>query len=88
MNLRCPYLKTHVELTEERVAHIREKHPELLPQYRDHIDQTLADPDEVRRDARFTNSLLFSHWFSDKKAINLLSWWWSPIPLPQIGIGS
>lgn len=45
MNLRCPYLKTHVELTEERETHIREKHPELLPQYRDHIDQTLADPD-------------------------------------------
>ena len=35
MNLRCPYLKTHVELTEERERHIREKHPDLLPQYRD-----------------------------------------------------
>ena len=67
MNLRCPYLKTHVELTEERETHIREKHPELLPQYRDHLDQTLADPDEVRRDTRFPNSLLFSHWFPDVK---------------------
>ena len=67
MNLRCPYLKTHVELTEERETHIREKHPELLPQYRDHIDQTLVDPDEVRRDIRFPNSLLFSHWFPDVK---------------------
>lgn len=67
MNLRCPYLKTHVELTEERETHIREKHPEILPQYRDHIDQTLADPDEVRRDTRFPNSLLFSHWFPDVK---------------------
>ena len=53
MNFPCPYLKTHVELTEERETHIREKHPELLPQYRHHIDRTLADPDEVRRDTRF-----------------------------------
>ena len=67
MNLRCPYLKAQVELTEERETHIREKHPELLPQYRDQIDQTLADPDEVRRDARFPNSFLFPHWFSDVK---------------------
>jgi hypothetical protein len=88
MNLRCPYLKTHVELTDERETHIREKHSELLPQYRDHIDQTLADPDEVRRDARFPNSVVFSHWFPDVKAVSLLSWWWSLIPLPQIGIGS
>ncbi len=45
MNLRCPYLKAQVELTEERETHIREKHPELLHQYRDQIDQTLADPE-------------------------------------------
>jgi hypothetical protein len=88
MNLRCPYLKAQVELTEERETHIREKHPELLPQYRDQIDQTLADPDEVRRDARFPNSLLFSHWFPDVKGVSLLSWWWSPIRLQQVGIGS
>jgi hypothetical protein len=37
MNLRCPYLKAQVELTEERETHIREKHPELLPQYRDEV---------------------------------------------------
>lgn len=67
MNLRCPFLKTQVELTEERESHIREKHPELLPQHRDHIEETLADPDEVRKDVRFSNSLLFSHWFPDVK---------------------
>ena len=61
MDLEYPYLKTPVELTDERETHIREKHPELLPQYRNQIGQTLADPDEVRRDARFPNSLLFSH---------------------------
>lgn len=67
MNLECPYLKTQVELTDERESHIREKHPELLPQYREQIGRTLADPDEVRRDARFPNSVLFSHWFPQVK---------------------
>lgn len=42
--LACPYLKTEVELTDEREAHIRAKHPELLPQHRDHLIHTLADP--------------------------------------------
>lgn len=65
--LPCPYLHAAVELTDEREAHIREKHPELLPQHRDRLIQTLADPDDVRRDARFPNSLLFSHWFPDVK---------------------
>ncbi|NOT97199.1 MAG: hypothetical protein HOP00_12955 [Nitrospira sp.] len=67
MNLECPYLKTQVELTDERESHIREKHPELLPQYREQIGRTLADPDEVRRDVRFPNSVLFSHWFPQVK---------------------
>jgi hypothetical protein len=39
MNFHCPYLKTHVELTGEREAHIQEKHPELLPAYRDYLIQ-------------------------------------------------
>jgi len=65
--LPCPHLKTEVELTDERERHIRDKHPELLPQYRAYLVQTLADPDDVRRDARFPNSLLFSHWFPDVK---------------------
>lgn len=56
----CPYLNTGVELTDEREQHIRDKHPELLPVYRGHLIQTLTDPDEVRRDPRFPNSLLFS----------------------------
>jgi hypothetical protein len=86
--LAMPVPEGSGELTEERETHIREKHLELLPQYRDQIDQTLADPDEVRKDARFPNSLLFSHWFPDVKAVGLLSWWWSPIHLQQVGIGS
>ena len=30
----CPYLGGEVELTEERERHITERHPDLLPEYR------------------------------------------------------
>lgn len=56
----CPYLNADVELAEEREMHIRDKHPDLLPAHHDYPAQTLGDPDEVRRDTRFPNSLLFS----------------------------
>lgn len=65
--LPCPYLNTGVELTDEREQHIHDKHPELLPTYREHLIRTVADPDEVRTDSRFPNSLLFSRWFPDVK---------------------
>ena len=56
----CPYLDSDVELTDDRERHIAERHPDLLPGYRERIVQTLADPDEVRCDVRFDNTLLFS----------------------------
>jgi hypothetical protein len=52
LRLHCPYLHGDVELTEERERHIRERHPDLLPKYRDGIAEVLSDPDEVRRSAR------------------------------------
>ena len=63
--LSCPYLGGDVELTEEREQHIRERHPDLLPVYRDQLRQTLADPDQVRRSARLANARLFSRWFDN-----------------------
>ncbi len=63
--LSCPYLRGDVELTEERERHIMERHPELLPKYREHIAQTLADPEEVRRRARLAKARLFSRSFDD-----------------------
>lgn len=44
----CPYLGREVELTPERVAHIRRAHPELLPSRMEELRAALADPDEVR----------------------------------------
>ena len=59
----CPYLNAEVELTDERERHIAERHPDLLPEHRARIADTLAEPDLVRQSARFANATLFSRWF-------------------------
>ena len=59
----CPYLSGEVELTDERESHIAENHPDLLPEHRDRIAETLADPDQVRISPRFRNVRLFSRCF-------------------------
>jgi hypothetical protein len=61
----CPYLKGEVELTEERERHIAERHPDLLPEHRERVAETLADPDQVRRSVRFGSAKLFSRWYTD-----------------------
>ncbi len=61
----CPYLKGEVELTEERERHIADRHPDLLPEHRDRVTETLFDPDLVRRSVRFGSANLFSRWFTD-----------------------
>ena len=61
--LRCPYLGTDVELTDEREGHIRAHHPDLLPEHRQCIADTLAGSDQVRRSARSVSARLSSRWF-------------------------
>jgi hypothetical protein len=61
----CPYLGCEVELSDERERHIAETHPELLPEHKNKIGDTLSDPDQVRRSKRFTNACLFSKWYDD-----------------------
>jgi len=63
----CPYLKSDVELTEERERHITERHPDLLPAYREKMIETLAQPEQIRRSKRFGNAILFSRWYNDVK---------------------
>ena len=63
----CSYLGKEVELTLERERHITERHPDLLPDHRDRIAITLADPDQIRRSSRFARALLFSRWYPDLK---------------------
>jgi hypothetical protein len=61
----CPFLKSEVELTGERETHIELRHPDLLPEYRQCLAQTLADPDLVRQSPRFSQARLFSSWFAE-----------------------
>jgi hypothetical protein len=61
----CPYLGGDVELSVERERHIAEHHPDLLPDHKDLIGDTLADPDQVRRSKRFGNARLFAKWYDD-----------------------
>lgn len=63
----CPYLGSPVELNPERERHIAERHPELLPEHRDRVAETVAAPDQVRRSKRFLAARLFSRWYSDLK---------------------
>lgn len=63
----CPYLEGDVELTGERERHIAERHPDLLPEYRTQMIETVAAPDQVRCSARFGNAKLFSRWYTDVK---------------------
>jgi len=62
----CPYLGGEVELSDERERHIAEHHPDLLPDHKDRIGDTLADPDQVRRSKRFGNARLFSKWYDER----------------------
>ena len=63
MLLWCPYLSSDVELSIDREKHIAENHPDLLPEYRKSIDETLLAPDQVRLSARFKKARLFTRWF-------------------------
>lgn len=61
----CPYLGGEVELSDERERHVAETHPELLPEHKARIGDTLLDPDQVRRSRRFANARLFAKWYDD-----------------------
>jgi len=61
----CPYLKGDVELTDERKTHITLQHPDLLPEFSMHLEQTLATPDQIRRSLRMRSARLFYRWYDD-----------------------
>lgn len=61
----CSFLRGEVALTEEREGHIASRHPDLLPEHRQPLALTLADPDVVRQSARFGQARLFSRWFPE-----------------------
>jgi hypothetical protein len=59
----CPYLNGAVELTEERLQHIIDRHPGTLPDYQEQLAITLRRPDQIRQGSRSENTLLFTKWF-------------------------
>ena len=61
--IECPYLGGQVELTDEREKHIAEHHPDLLPEHRERIMETVSDPDQVRRSSRMRRARMFTRWF-------------------------
>jgi len=62
----CPYLGGVVELTDEREAHIRTRHADMLPNLDELVvGQTLADPDAVHASAEYEDRRLFSRWYDD-----------------------
>jgi hypothetical protein len=58
----CPCLSAEVELTDERERHIAiaMSHPDLLPEHRDRLSESLADPDLFRSSERFTGARMIS----------------------------
>src|SRR5438270_361563 len=66
MNFKCPYLGAEVELSDERLRHILERHPELEDRLLELMLQTLQDPDEVRRSARSADAKLFCRCYSSE----------------------
>jgi hypothetical protein len=66
-------LNGEVELSCEREQHIAERHPDLLPEHRERISTTLADPDQVRRSKRFGSARQFSRWYSKHVVVVVVS---------------
>jgi len=60
------------KLTDGRQRHILLKHPDLLPEYIDYVAETLAEPDEVRRDSRFPATRDFARWCESVKGGKLV----------------
>jgi hypothetical protein len=51
----------------ERERHICDHHPDLLPDHRGRIIETVGDPDQIRRSTRTGNARLFSKWYADPR---------------------
>ena len=60
--LDCPRIGVPVELTDERFGHIRERHPDLLPEHFEQLIGALAAPDDFYP-GREPNELVFSRWY-------------------------
>jgi hypothetical protein len=67
----CRFLDADVELTDEREAHIAERHPDLLPARIDRLADTLAELDAIYR-GRADDIVVFSRWYDADTGKHLL----------------
>lgn len=58
----CPYLKTKIELTDERHDHISHRHPDVLP-FLVYLGEVLESPDEIRTSQRDPETLVFYRFY-------------------------
>jgi hypothetical protein len=61
----CPYLNRDVLLSDERYEHIKNHHPEMLPEYEYSLAETIKNPDSIRNSSRFQNALLFTKYYDN-----------------------
>jgi hypothetical protein len=53
-----------VELTAEREAHIRARHPDLLPKWITELEETIHNPDKIVPDPYHRDKQAFAKWFA------------------------
>ena len=61
----CPFLAGVVEVTEERYAHVLMRHEDFAPRYWHKVGETIAEPDEVRRNSDSPEVSLLFRWHYD-----------------------
>jgi hypothetical protein len=61
----CPYLGRPVELTDEREAHIRSRHPEVLREGDDLLAEAIRRPQSLCRSHQDEEVLIFVRWYDD-----------------------
>ena len=54
-----------VELTDERLDHIRRRHPDLLPGYLDELTETVEQPDSWKPDSYTQDKFNAWKWFAN-----------------------
>lgn len=60
----CHFLGGEVELSPERLQHIQERHPGTLPDFEEQLEETITNPDLIRRSEKDLSAWIFSKWFT------------------------
>jgi hypothetical protein len=61
----CSYLKSKVDVSEERLSHIATNHPDLLPDNMAVLIETIKEPEFVRVSNRMPKAKILYRWFDN-----------------------